>query len=225
MRSAGVGFGYAENFIYAPPLAKARRLLERAGGTIFDIRAEESHSGSHAAYARFWNRSGGGSLLRLGAHPVGAALHLKAWEGRLRDGRPIRPAAVIAEVGNHTRIPSFQNESEKFVKTGWDDVEDWASAIITFEDGSHATVLSTDGALGGVRNSLSILSSKAVLEVDINPNDALRAYAPRAGVFGGEYIQEKLENGRRMELPGPRRGLDQGLRRGTRGFRRRLPRG
>ena len=60
---------YAENFVYAPPVAKVRRFMERSGGAILDIRAEESHSGSHAAYARTWRTSGGGSLLRLGAHP------------------------------------------------------------------------------------------------------------------------------------------------------------
>jgi predicted dehydrogenase len=54
------------NFVYAPPVAKIRRFMERSRGAILDLRAEESHSGSHAAYARRWRTSGGGSLLRLG---------------------------------------------------------------------------------------------------------------------------------------------------------------
>ncbi|MCK7528913.1 MAG: Gfo/Idh/MocA family oxidoreductase [Ignavibacteriales bacterium] len=38
--------GYAENFVYAPPVAKLRRLMDAGGGTLLDLRAEESHSGS-----------------------------------------------------------------------------------------------------------------------------------------------------------------------------------
>jgi predicted dehydrogenase len=55
--------------VYAPPVAKLRRLLEASGGAILELRAEESHSGSHAAYARRWRSAGGGSLLRMGSHP------------------------------------------------------------------------------------------------------------------------------------------------------------
>ena len=49
-----VTMGYAENFVYAPPVAKLRRLMDASGGTLLDLRAEESHSGSHAAYSRRW---------------------------------------------------------------------------------------------------------------------------------------------------------------------------
>lgn len=203
VRAAGVGFGYAENFVYAPPLAKARRLLDRAGGTILDLRAEESHSGSHAEYARRWSRAGGGSLIRLGSHPIGAVLHLKRREGLRRDGRPIRPVRVTAETGTHTKMPSFLGEPEHFLKAGWEDVEDWACALVTFEDGSHATIHSSDGVLGGVRNSVSIYASNAVLQVNINPSDTLKVYAPRPGIFAGEYIQEKLETDGGWNFPAP----------------------
>lgn len=203
VKEHGVGFGYAENFVYAPPLVKAKRLLARAKGTLMDIRAEESHSGSHAEYAKQWKRAGGGSLIRLGAHPVGAALHLKAWEGGLRSGRPIRPKSVTAEVGNHTRIPSFESEEKKWIKTGWVDVEDWSCAIITFEDGSRATIHSSDGVIGGVRNNLTLYASNAVLQININPSDTLKIYAPEHGIFGDEYIQEKLETNGGWNFPAP----------------------
>ncbi|MDP3179721.1 MAG: hypothetical protein Q8M76_17565, partial [Spirochaetaceae bacterium] len=106
---------------------------------------------------------------------------------------PIRPRSVTAEVGNNTKIPSFELEAEKFIRPGWVDVEDWSCAIIAFEDGSRATVVSSDCVLGGVRNALSLYSSNAVAHVNINPNDALEVYAPRPGIFGDEYIREKLE--------------------------------
>src|SRR5207247_5129673 len=72
---AGVTLCYAEDFVYAPPVAKLRRLLDASDGAILELRAEESHSGSHAAYAARWRTSGGGSLLRMGSHPVGVVLH------------------------------------------------------------------------------------------------------------------------------------------------------
>ena len=203
VRKADIIFGYAENYVYAPPLVKMKRLLSKSRGTIFDIRADESHSGSHAEYSKFWNQAGGGSLIRLGAHPIGAALHIKQWEGLTKYGKAIRPKYVIAEVGNNTKMDSFVGEKEKFIKHGWVDVEDWSCAIITFEDSSKATVFSSDCTLGGVRNKLEVYSSNAVIHVNINPNNTLEIYAPKEGIFKDEYIQEKLETNSGWNFPSP----------------------
>jgi predicted dehydrogenase len=186
-------FCYAEDWVYAPPVEKIKRIVRVSGGTIMDIRAEESHSGSHAAYSRKWKTSGGGALLRLGCHPIGAVLHLKYYEGQLRDGKPIRPKYVTGEVGQHTRIPSFQKESKKWLVTSWEDVEDWSAVIITFEDTSKASVFASDGVLGGTRNTMQVYLSNAVAFANINPNNAVEVYAPDPNIFGDEYIAEKLE--------------------------------
>ncbi len=196
-------FGYAENYVYAPPLIKLKRLLSRSGGTIFDIRADESHSGSHAEYAKTWKQAGGGSLIRMGSHPIGAALHIKQWEGSTKYGKPIRPKSVVAEVASNTKMDSFVREQEKFIKHGWVDVEDWSCVIITFEDDSKATVFSSDCTLGGVRNKLEVYSSNAVINVNINPNNTLEIYAPKEGIFKDEYIQEKLETNAGWNFPSP----------------------
>jgi predicted dehydrogenase len=186
-------FCYAEDWVYAPPVSKIKRIVKVSGGTILDIRAEESHSGSHAEYAQRWKTSGGGALLRLGCHPIGAVLHLKFYEGQLRDGKPIRPRSVTGEVGQHSRIPSVQREPRKWIKTSWVDVEDWSALIITFEDGSKATVFASDGVLGGTRNTMQVYLSNAVAYANINPNNAVEVYAPDAAILGEEYIAEKLE--------------------------------
>ena len=86
IRKNKVRFCYAENWVYAPPVAKLKNLMRVSQGTVMDIRAEESHSGSHAGYSRKWKTAGGGALLRLGAHPVSAVLHLKQYEGVLKGG-------------------------------------------------------------------------------------------------------------------------------------------
>ncbi len=187
-----IRFCYAENWIYSPPLAKIKRIVKASGGTILDIRAEESHSGSHAAYSRQWKTSGGGSLMRLGSHPIGAVLHLKHFEGVLRDGKPIRAKSVIGEVGQHTRIPSVQRESNEWLVNSWEDVEDWSAVIITFEDTSKATVFASDGVLGGIRNTMQVYLSNAVSYANMNPNDTVQVYAPGPEVLRDEYIAEKI---------------------------------
>ena len=198
-----VKFMYAENWVYAPPLVKLKRLMEASGGTILEIRAEQGHSGSLAAYSRRWKTSGGGALMRLGSHPVGSALHLKHYEGMLKYGRPTRPKSVMAEVGHHTKIESFTKEEKKYVVSQWEDVEDWGGMVLRFEDGSTATVFASDTVLGGVRNVLSVYLSNAVVQVNINPHDVLQVYAPDPGIFGEEYIAEKLETKAGWNFPSP----------------------
>lgn len=196
-------FCYAEDWVYAPPITKLKRIVKVSGGTILDMRAEESHSGSHAEYSRKWKTSGGGALLRLGSHPVGAAIHLKSFEGQLREGKPIRPKSVIGEAGQHTRIPSFQREPKKWLVNSWEDVEDWFTAIITFGDTSKAVVFASDGILGGVRKWMQVYLSNAVVFANMNPNDALQAYAPAPEIFKDEYITEKVETKAGWNFPSP----------------------
>jgi predicted dehydrogenase len=198
-----VKFMYAENWIYAPPFTKLKSLIKVSGGTLLDIRAEESHSGSHAKYSRKWKTSGGGAVMRLGAHPVGGVLHLKHYEGMLRNGKPIKAKSVVAEVGQHTKIESFLKEKKKYVVSEWDDVEDWGVMIINFEDNSKATIFASDAVLGGVRNTLNVYLSNAVVNVNINPHNALEVYAPEPHIFGDEYIAEKLETKAGWNFPSP----------------------
>jgi predicted dehydrogenase len=198
-----VTLGYAENFVYAPPMAKLRRLMDAGGGTLLDLRAEESHSGSHAAYSRRWETAGGGSFLRMGSHPIGAVIHLKHYEGLRRQGRPIRVRSVIADVAQLTRTDAFRAEPRKWLVDQWEDVEDWSAAILTFEDGTKATVMSTDVSLGGVKNLVTAYMSNAVVQVNINPNTSLQIYAPDGAIWGDEYITEKVETKAGWQFPSP----------------------
>jgi predicted dehydrogenase len=199
---AGVTLCYAEDFVYAPPVAKVRRLLEVGGGRALELRAEESHSGSHAAYARRWRTAGGGSLLRMGSHPVGVVLQLKHHEGQVRRGRPIRPAAVVADTARLTRLPDVAPHT-KYLRAAPEDVEDWAVAIITFDDGTKATVHSNDVTLGGVRNVVTVYLTNGVLQANITPSTSVMAYAPDAAVWGDEYISEKVETKGGWQFPAP----------------------
>ncbi|HKB26623.1 MAG TPA: Gfo/Idh/MocA family oxidoreductase [Methylomirabilota bacterium] len=199
---AGVTLCYAEDFVYAPPVAKLRRLLDASGGVILELRAEESHSGSHAAYASRWRSAGGGALLRMGSHPVGVVLHLKHYEGIKRDGRPIRARAVTADVAQLTKLPAVADR-KLYMRTRAEDVEDWAVAVVTFEDGTKATVHSNDITLGGVRNVVTAYLTNGVVQANINPNNAVAAYAPDGAVWGDEYITEKVETKGGWQFPSP----------------------
>jgi len=194
---------YAEDFIYAPPVLKAKRLLKQSGGAVLEIRSEESHSGSHAAYSRRWDLAGGGSLTRLGSHPMGLVLHIKHFEGQLRDGKPVGLKSVMADVGNLTHTEAFKRNPGRWLVSEWEDVEDWSTVILTFEDGTKALVLSNDTTMGGIVNTLEVYTTNSVIKCNMAANDTVRAYAPENEIFGDEYISEKIQTKAGWTFPSP----------------------
>lgn len=190
--SCGVKLMYAENWLYSPAVRKVEELVEASGGTILEIRAQESHSGSHANYAKEWRYSGGGALMRLGPHPIGTGLYFKAEEGLRRYGKPISVESLYAEVGDLSQIPSLQEE-RRWLVTDWVDVENWATVLINFSDGSRGVFAASDIALGGMEDTFELLLSNTHIKGDLTHSTLLRAYAPDPTVFAQEYIQEKLE--------------------------------
>ena len=204
VRAAGVRFCYAENWVYAPPIQKARRLLTASGGPILRLIGEESHSGTHAPVSKRWVTGGGGSLIGKGCHPLGGALYLKADEGRRLRGAPVRPVSVMAEVAQLTETAIFRAAAPRYLNVvEGADVEDWGSMLITFDDGSVAQISAADTVLGGIRNFMTVYGAKAVVLCNINPNDVVQAYAPDTSVFGDEYIVEKIETKAGWTAPQP----------------------
>jgi len=76
-------------------------------------------------------------------------------------------------------------------------------AVVTFEDGTKATIHSNDTTLGGVRNVVSAYLTSGVVHANITPNTAVVAYAPEARVWGEEYITEKVETTSGWQFPSP----------------------
>lgn len=199
---AGVQLLYGENWVYAPSIERAAGLLEASGGRALEMRGWEGHKGSHAPYAKSWRHAGGGALLRLGAHPIGAMLYLKRIEGQARLGAPIRPVAVSAEVADLSRVRGLE-ESATRISTGWVDVENWGCATISFDDGSRGVAYGSDVMLGGMESRLEVMGSNFHVKANLSPNDLLRAYAPDETVFEGEYLQEKLDGSAGWSTPMP----------------------
>ncbi|MBM4431240.1 MAG: Gfo/Idh/MocA family oxidoreductase [Chloroflexi bacterium] len=189
----GVRIFYGENLIYAPAIQKALRLARASGGVILEMQGEESHHGSHAAYAKQWHSSGGGSLLRLGVHPIGVALYLKADEGRRRNSRPIRVRSVTAEVADLSKIAAWPSGPQEWIVHDWVDVENWASVILTFEDGTKGVFLASDVTLGGMEDTFQVRLSNCRIVCNLSRNTQCQAFAPDPGIFADEYLAEKLE--------------------------------
>jgi predicted dehydrogenase len=192
-RHNGVMLGYAENWLYSPAVQKAKNLAVASGGTIMEMRAQEAHSGSHATYAKTWQYAGGGSVVRLGCHPIGVSMYMKAEEGLARDGKPITVQSVTAEVGNLAAVESFRREEKKWLVDDWQDVENWAAIILTFSDGTRAIISASDVVLGGMEDNLEMCLSNARILCNLTRSNACQAFAPDPAIFAREYIAEKLE--------------------------------
>ena len=200
--AAGTRLFYGENWLYAPSLQRALELLARANSPVLEMRGWECHSGSHAAYARSWRQAGGGALLRLGAHPIGAMLHIKRSEGARLGGDAIRPVSVSAEVADCSRVASDRGAAAS-IETDWGEVENWGSVVIAFQDGSRGVASGSDNWLGGMDSRLQVLAARCRIECNLSPGDGLRAYAPDAEVFGDEPLLEKLDTGAGWSTPMP----------------------
>jgi predicted dehydrogenase len=190
IKAAGKLFMYAEDWIYAPAVAKTVEILKATKDKILFMKAEEGHSGSHAAHAAQWSMTGGGSLIRMGCHPLSAVLYLKQVEARAR-GETIRVAAVIADVGNVAA--SLAPEERPFIKANPVDVEDWGTLTVTFTDGTKATIFSGDMIMGGVRNLIETYTSSGSLFANITPNNHMLTYMTDEQKLADVYITEKVD--------------------------------
>ena len=190
VNASGRLFMYAEDWIYAPAVAKTVEILNATKDKILFMKAEESHSGSHAAHAAQWSMTGGGSLIRMGCHPLSAVLYLKQVEAKAR-GEKISVAAVTADVGNVAA--GLPPQDHAFIKSNPVDVEDWGMLTLTFSDGTKSTVFSGDMIMGGVRNVIEAYTSGGSLFANITPNNHLMSYLTDEEKLKGVYITEKVD--------------------------------
>lgn len=183
-------FMYAEDWIYAPAVTKTAEIIKATKDKILFMKGEESHSGSHAAHAAQWAMTGGGSLIRMGCHPLSAILYLKQVEAKAR-GETIRVASVTGDVGNVTA--GLKPEERTYIKANPVDVEDWGTLTATFSDGTKASVFSGDMIMGGVRNLVETYTSGGSLFANITPNNHLMSYQTSEEKLAGVYITEKVD--------------------------------
>ncbi|MCI8485310.1 MAG: Gfo/Idh/MocA family oxidoreductase [Lachnospiraceae bacterium] len=182
-------FMYAENFVYAPAVNKAAEIIRKKKSKILYAKGEESLKGSSSPVAGEWNKTGGGTFIRTGAHPLTAILWLKHIESETR-GEKITVDSVFADMGQITT--GLTPYEHRHIAAQPYDVEDCATVIITFSDQSRATVIATDTLLGGSKNYVELYCNDAVIQCKLTLSDMMETYFLDEDRLDDVYISEML---------------------------------
>lgn len=189
VNSSGKKFMYAENFVYAPAVTKAAEIIHKKQCRILYAKGEESLKGSSSPVAGEWSKTGGGTFIRTGAHPLSAILWLKNEEAATH-GENITVKTVFADMG---RITSNLTEYEhRHIAARPHDVEDCATVIITFSDETRAVIIATDTLLGGSKNYIELYCNDAVINCKMTMSDLMETYFLDEDRMDDVYISEML---------------------------------
>lgn len=189
---SGILLGYAENYIYAPAVQRERQLIEATKAQVLRMTAEESHSGSHSPVYGIWAEQGGGSLIGKGCHPLGGVLYLKRKEGLARNGKPIRPVAVSCRTHAITKLPNFEDRG--YLRTTYQDTEDYALLHVIFDDGTVADIMTSELTLGGVYDFIEVFANNHRTRCHIQPVKVVDLYSPNKKEFEGIDLMEKISS-------------------------------
>ena len=189
LQETGKKFLYAENFIYSPPVQKAAEIIKAKKSKILFMKGEESLKGSSSPVAGKWNKTGGGTLIRTGTHPLSGMLWLKQHEAQAR-GEEITVSSIIADTAITTKI--LTEHEHRHIAAKPEDVEDYASVSLTFSDGTKCLTIASDSVLGGTKNYIEIYSNDSALVCNITPTDILNTYFLDESGLDDVYISEML---------------------------------
>lgn len=182
-------FMYAENFVYSPAINKAGEIIRRKKSKILYAKGEESLKGSSSPVAGEWNRTGGGTFMRTGTHPLSAILWLKHIEAEAR-GEEIKVRTVLADTGQLTK--SLNPYEHRHIAARPNDVEDYATVLLTFSDNTKATIIATDTLLGGSKNYVELYCNDATIYCKLTLNDMMETYFLDEDNLEDVYLSEML---------------------------------
>lgn len=189
VEKSGKQFMYAENFIYAPAIEKAREIVQTKRSKILFMKGEESLKGSSSKVAGEWDKTGGGTFIRTGAHPLSAILWLKKKEAEAR-GEMIAVRSVLADMAQIT--PQLSEYEHRHIAACPNDVEDFGTAIIEFSDKTRAVVMATDTLLGGSKNYVELYCNDATIYCKLTLADLMATYFLDEDRIEDVYISEML---------------------------------
>ena len=187
--ASGKKFMYAENFVYAPAITKAAEIVQAKKSRILYMKGEESLKGSSSHVAGEWSKTGGGTFIRTGTHPLTAILWLKQQEAQAF-GKEIHVESVLADMATVTK--SLTEQEHRHILARPNDVEDTGTAIISFSDNSRAVVIATDTLLGGSKNYVEVYCNDAALNCVLTMNDMMSTYFLDEHGLDDVYISEML---------------------------------
>lgn len=187
--SSNKKFMYAENFIYAPAVTKSAEIILKKKCKILFAKGEESLKGSSSPVAGEWSKTGGGTFIRTGAHPLAAILWLKQMEATAR-GENIQVKSVFADMG---RVTSTLNEYDhRHIAAKPVDVEDNGTVILTFTDNSKAVIIATDVLLGGSKNYVELYCNDTTIYCNLTMSDLMSTYFLDEDNLDDVYLSEML---------------------------------
>lgn len=191
-------FMYAENFVYAPAIRKAGEIISKKGSKILYAKGEESLKGSSSPVAGEWSKTGGGTFMRTGAHPLCAILWLKHMEAEAR-GEEITVKKVFADMRRIT--PMLTPYEHRHIAANPVDVEDCATVILTFSDETQATVIATDTLLGGSKNYVELYCNDAAINCNLTMSDLMETYFLDEDHLEDVYLSEMLPSKKGWNKP------------------------
>lgn len=166
-------FMYAENFVYAPAVQKAAEIVRAKKSHILYLKGEESLKGSSSRVAGEWEKTGGGTFIRTGSHPLAAIIWLKQQEGIAR-GEDIRVESVIADMARVT--PALTEYEHRHIAAQPNDVEDEGTVILRFSDGTVANIVACDTLLGGSKNTVELYCNDAAINCNLTMSNVMSTY-------------------------------------------------
>jgi predicted dehydrogenase len=170
-RQQNVKLMYAEDWIFAPALVRAKQICEEGGiGDILYVKAKESHNGSHSIYAQNKEYCGGGAMIHLGIHPIG----FLPW---LTGNNIVEVTAQVSGGGDANLLHKTY--------TG----EDWATALVTFENQTRGLIEGNYITCGGMDDVVEIYGSEGNLRVEMTKGSPITAYSRK----GYGYAIEKTD--------------------------------
>ena len=184
-KETGRKFCYAENWIYAPAFQRACQLVKAKGTTVVQMDSFLCHKGSPAQYVKIWSKSGGGTLSRNLTHPLSTAVYLKKLEMESK-GLPFGVKSILCDCSQVTR-----NIENRYIEADPLDTEDWSHAIVTFSDGTKATLTAAHTFVGDSVNRFAIDGNDAVMKCNFAPNNLLDVYFSDDKGLEDEFITEK----------------------------------
>lgn len=187
--SSSKKFMYAENFIYAPAIVKASEILEKKKSRILFAKGEESLKGSSSPVAGDWSKTGGGTFIRTGTHPLSAILWLKKIEAKAR-GVNIQVKSVYADMETITN--DLSDYEHRHIAAHPLDVEDIGTVILKFSDKSRAVIIATDTLLGGSKNYVELYCNDAAINCKLTMSDLMDTYFLDEDNISEVYISEML---------------------------------
>ena len=191
-------FMYAENYVYAPAVVKAAEIVKEKKSRILYAKGEESLKGSSSPVAGEWDKTGGGTFLRTGAHPLSAILWLKQQEAKAH-GINIKVKTVMADMGCIT--PNLSEYEHRHIVANPVDVEDCGTVILNFTDESRAVIIATDTLLGGSKNYIELYCNDATIICNLTMSDLMSTYFLDEDNLDDVYLSEMLPSKKGWNKP------------------------